>query len=441
MNEEQAIDYIYASYMKAEPYLQYDAPDCEKRNPMLSRQIIQKRSGTDTVLVTGSKGKGSVAKMTAQIMGVHQKTGLMTSPHLLRFEERFQVQGQCVSGQELADAVERVKPEFDAVQQQLIGKAYISPMAIQTAAALELFQDKQVTFQVMECGKGAAYDDVNNVLHKYAVINRIFLEHTRELGSTLEAIAQNKAAVITGEQRAVFTSRQKAQVTDILKERADFFHIPFFQYGKAFWCEKVRYTQQGMCFDVVTKKRRYEDICIPLLGSCQAENCAMAFAVCEQELPDMDMSGVRAALKNISWPGRLEVLCTQPLVLLDACINRQSCKNVLEVLQKLHVAKITAIMGIPSDKDFKGVAQEMKEISEHMFLTKSSNEHYKFSPDQVQELSKTGVLADWAESLEKALEKARQYGEPICILGTTSLVSDAERYFKEGKIYEKKNGI
>ena len=87
MTVEKAIDYVYASYLKAEPYLDYDASDAKKRNPKLSKAIIEKRAGIPTVLVTGSKGKGSVSKMIAEIMGTHHKVGLMTSPHILTFNK------------------------------------------------------------------------------------------------------------------------------------------------------------------------------------------------------------------------------------------------------------------------------------------------------------------------------------------------------------------
>ena len=156
MTVQKAIDYVYASYLKAEPYLDYDASDAKKRNPKLSKAIIEKRAGIPTVLVTGSKGKGSVSKMIAEIMGTHHKVGLMTSPHILNFNERIQVQGEPVSDEVLTKAIECVKPEFDEVEATLAQKEYISPMGIQAAAALDIFKEAGVTFQVMECGKGKA---------------------------------------------------------------------------------------------------------------------------------------------------------------------------------------------------------------------------------------------------------------------------------------------
>ena len=433
MTVEKAIDYVYASYLKAEPYLDYAAPDSKKRNPEYSREIIKKRAGVPTVLVTGSKGKGSVSKMIAEIMGTHHKVGLMTSPHILNFNERIQVQGEPVRDEVLAQAVEQVKPEFDAVEETLAQKEYISPMGIQAAAALEIFKAAGVTFQVMECGKGVAFDDVNNVPHKYGVINRIFLEHTRELGKTLGEIAENKSAIMTGEQDAVFTGKQEGEVLKVLHDRAEVCQTPLYEYGKDFWCEDVRYTQKGMKFDVVTRRNRYVDIQIPLLGTYQAENCALAIALCEMELGVLEEAKVKQALQYLEWPGRLEVLSADPLMLLDACINRESCQNVLEALEQLEVNQVTTIIGIPSDKDYLGVAEAMKRVSAHMILTKSQNAHYKFGTEQVEALDQAGIDAEWTESIEEAIHKTRSHGRdeqawdrPICILGTTSVISDVK---------------
>ena len=435
MTVEQAIDYVYASYLKAEPHLEYNAEDSRKRNPAFSKEIIQKLAQTHipTVLVTGSKGKGSASKMIAEILGVHGKTGLMTSPHIWQFNERIQIQGEAVSNEKLASAIAKVKPAFDQMEAGLLPEEYISPMGIQAAAALAIFGEENVRFQVMECGKGVAYDDVNNVPHQYAVVNRIFLEHTRELGNTLEKIAENKSAIISGEQKAVFVSEQEPEVMAILKNRACEMQVPFYQYGKDFRAENIIYTEKGMCFDVVTRRMCYTGIQIPLLGTYQAKNCALAIALCEEMQGKLNEADMKKELQNLEWPGRLEVLSSDPLMLLDACIHRGSCDNVLEALQQLNKEKVITIIGIPADKDYLGVAQAMHSVSEKIILTKSQNAHYKFGPEQVENLQQYGIQAAWTESIAEAMEKAREYVQayekydiPICILGTTSLISDVK---------------
>lgn len=442
MNIKQAIDYVYASYMKAEPYLAYAAKDSEKRNPKFSKSVIEayrkKQSDIPTILVTGSKGKGSVAKMIAEILGVHGKTGLMTSPHILHFTERIQIQGKPVSDEAFAATISEIRPQFDRIQNNLKQQEYISPMGIQAAAALQLFNEENVVYQVMECGKGAAQDDVNNVKHDYAVINRIFLEHTRELGDTLEKIAQNKSAIIQSGQKAVFVSEQEPEVMQVLQCRAEQEQVPLYVYGRDFWAEQITYTKEGMYFDVVTSKRRYKDIRIPLLGTYQAKNAAMALALSEKVLSDakegnlMNEHASKDALKKLKWPGRLEILSTEPFCLLDACIHRTSCSNVLEAFEKLQIDQAIVIIGIPSDKDYLGVAQAMQPAAQKMILTKSQNAHYKFDKDQVLTLQQHGIEAVWADHIEEALQMAHQFQQtkpdtPICILGTTSLISEVER--------------
>lgn len=452
MNIKQAIDYVYASYMKAEPHLAYLAKDSEKRNPKFSKKVIEayqkKQAEIPTVLITGSKGKGSVAKMIAELLGVHGTTGLMTSPHILHFTERIQIQGKPVSDAAFAKAISEIKPQFDAIQDNLRQQEYISPMGIQAAAALHLFGEAKVSYQVMECGKGVAQDDVNNVAHDYAVINRIFLEHTRELGDTLEKIAQNKSAIIQKGQKAVFVSEQEPEVMQVLQHKAEEENVPLYVYGKDFWAEQITYTKEGMCFDVVTGNRRYKDIKIPLLGTYQAKNAALALALAEKLLSDtkkgsvIDEIACKEVLKKLKWPGRLEILSTEPFCLLDACIHRTSCSNVLEAFQKLHIDRAIVIIGIPSDKDYLGVAQAMKPAAQQMILTKSQNVHYKFDKDQVMTLQQHGIEATWADHIEEALQMARQFQQtnpntPICILGTTSLISEVEATIRKQK--EEKN--
>lgn len=447
MTIEQAINYVYASYMKAEPYMEYNADDSGKRNPDFSKAIIEKltQEQVPTVLVTGSKGKGSVSKMIAEILGVHGKTGMMTSPHILHFNERIQVQGEAVSDTVLEHAIDSVKPAFDQVEARISQKEYISPMGIQAAAALHIFHDEKVAFQVMECGKGVAYDDVNNVPHQYAVVNRIFLEHTRELGDTLEKIAENKSAIINGEQKAVFVSEQEPEVLAVLEKRAQEYKVPLYLYGRDFRAENIIYTERGMVFDVVTPKNCFKEVRIPLLGIHQAQNCTLAMALCEKVLMDtvqdinsttavINENTVRRALQKLEWPGRLEVLSSHPMMLLDACINRESCKNVLEALKQLNHDCVITIIGIPSDKDYEGVAKAMHHVSAKLILTKSQNAHYKFGPEQMEALKQKGMEALWTESIAEAIEKAREYMKetgdyelPICILGTTSLISDVKR--------------
>ena len=141
MNRAEAEDFIYKSYLKAEKHQDYKSPDSNKRRPDLTRDIIRKKSVTPTVVVTGSKGKGSVSNMIARIMQTSCRVGLMTSPHLINFCERFRINDNNISDEDFAKYVSIIQPEIDEIDEKIPNNICISPMGIQTDLALTYFND------------------------------------------------------------------------------------------------------------------------------------------------------------------------------------------------------------------------------------------------------------------------------------------------------------
>ena len=429
MRRTEAEDFIYKSYLKATKYQDYNAKDSEKRKPELTKKLIRTKAGTPCTVVTGSKGKGSVANMISQILQTKYKVGLMTSPHISDFCERFRINGKNISDDDFIKYISLIQPEIEKINSEIPENICVSPMGIQAIVGLEYFNSEQTDFNVFECGKGARFDDVNNVLHQYAVINSIFLEHTRELGSTLEAITEDKAHVITGEQKYVYVAEQTDTVLAVIQKRAEEYKVPIKVYGKDFSARNIRFTNQGMCFDVQINDKIYSDILIPLLGVHQAKNCALAMALCSDVLGDFDFNAVKQKLSELNWPGRMEVISKEPLIILDACINSASCTNVKDILKYLNINKITCVIGIPDDKDFAGVIREMNEISENIILTKSNNPHYVFTENQCKKMTEEGIKTIWTNSVAEAIEKAKKTQLPVVILGTTSVISEVKLFY------------
>lgn len=436
--QKEAEDFVYASYLRAATHQDYAAKDAGKRHPELTRSLLRQKSITPCVVVTGSKGKGSVANMISRILQTNYTVGLMTSPHITDFRERFRVNDTMISETGFCRLMAEIQPEILDIASDLPDSVCISPMGIQADLALTYFSEKHTDFNVFECGKGAKYDDVNNILHDYAVINRIFLEHTRELGDTLTAIAEDKSRVITGEQKCVYFAEQEPEVLKVLVRRAEAMQVPYKIYGRDFQAENIRYTCSGMQFDVVIGQTVYLDLQIPLLGEHQAKNCALALAVCVDVMTDLyresttfSMPAVRENLSLLHWPGRMEVLHSNPLVLLDACINSASWENVREVLQHLGIQNCTVIVGIPEDKDYVGVVRSMKDMTGRIILTKSGNPHYHFSQKQQEFLAREEIPSEWTDSVEQALTLAGSCPDPIVILGTTSVISEVEQIFRQ----------
>ena len=463
MNRKEAEDFVYSSYLRAEKYHGYEEKDVERRHPEFTRELLRKKSGTPAAIVTGSKGKGSVSKMIAEILQTKFTVGLITSPHIEDFCERFQVNGEKVSSPLFSMLMEEIRPEIEEIDRKIPKEFCVSPMGIQADFALTWFRGRKTDFNVFECGKGAKLDDVNNILHDYAVINSVFLEHRRELGNTIAEIAEDKAHVITGREKAVFVGEQTEEAMAVIEKRAALFSVPLKVYGRDFWEENLRTEQTGIVFDLCIFGKRYRDIRLPLLGDFQAKNCALAMAVSEMvfsdlsprsdmlperprrnmlpeiprsaklpESPEMggnlEMDAVRRRLSEINWPGRLELISGEPFILLDCCINRVSTKAVKAVLAERKIEKPVSIIAIPEDKDYRGVVQEMYPLSESVILTRTNNPHYHFSEKQCERMAEEGIATEWAENFTEAMKKAEEKGLPIVILGTTSLLPEVKNW-------------
>lgn len=471
MNRKEAEDFVYSSYLRAEKYHGYEEKDVERRHPEFTRELLRKKSGTPAAIVTGSKGKGSVSKMIAEILQTKFTVGLMTSPHIEDFCERFQVNGEKVSSPLFSMLMEEIRPEIEEIDRKIPKEFCVSPMGIQADFALTWFRSRKTDFNVFECGKGAKLDDVSNILHDYAVMNSVFLEHRRELGNTIAEIAEDKAHVITGREKAVFVGEQTEEAMAVIEKRAALFSVPLKVYGRDFWEENLRTEQTGIVFDLCIFGKRYRDIRLPLLGDFQAKNCALAMAVSETVFSDLsentpvveesllnpenlpsaesshsamlpespergktfEMDAVRKRLSEINWPGRLELISGEPFILLDCCINRVSTKAVKAVLAERKIEKPVSIIAIPEDKDYRGVVQEMSPLSESVILTRTNNPHYHFSEKQCERMAEEGIATEWAENFTEAMKKAEEKGLPIVILGTTSLLPEVKNWQKRIK--------
>lgn len=434
LNREEAEQYIYRSYLRAEGFQNFSAPDSEKRKPELTKKWIEelcRKSHARSTVITGSKGKGSTAIMIASVMENYYCTGLMTSPHIKKFNERIRVNRKMIPDDEFIRIIEKCRPELDKTDANCADNVCISPIGIQTIAALIYFNENNTEFNIFECGKGAEYDDVNNVIHESSVINSIFLEHTRELGASLQEIAVNKSYVIKEGQKFSYCGHQKAKALEIIRRRALDMKVDLKEYGRDFCAENISYKSNGMLFDIVTSRRKYNNISIPLLGEHQAQNCALAISLCEDETgKEIDEEIIRRSLCSIVWPGRMQILsAANPFIMLDACINSESCQDVRDVLHKMSIDKITLIIGIPDDKDYVGVAGKMCDIAEKIILTGSHSPHYRFSDKRQKMLTAGNIITSYTDYVDEAIMLAVSIGNPVVILGTTSVVSETEDYF------------
>lgn len=152
-------------------------------------------------------------------------------------------------------------------------------------------------------------------------------------------------------------------------------------------------------------------------------------AFCKDILKTLNTSNIKENFKSLSWPGRMEIISSNPFVMLDACINSESTDSVKKTLDFLNIQEYTIIVGIPDDKDFAKVVKSMQKNAACTILTKSQNPHYIFSENQRHLLANNGINTIWTNSVSEAIAIAKNKCLPIVILGTTSIVSEVKAYF------------
>ena len=299
------------------------------------------------VHVAGTNGKGSTAALLdACLRQAGYRVGLYTSPHLVRYNERFQVNGQPISDTALAEATEQVKTAADTMEDAP------TQFELLTCVAFCCFLSAGCDIVVLEVGLGGRLDATNSIpVPEAAVITRIGLEHTEILGDTIEKIAAEKGGIIKAGGTVVLGDSSEAVVgvtQEICQERGAAL-IP------ARSAVPLSKSLEGQRFSWGP----YPEICLSLLGEHQLQNAATALTVLEVlrtkgwQIPDEAiLKGMRTAV----WPGRFECVSRHPVIIIDGGHNQQCAEAIAVSLRSYFPGKkCSFLMGVLADKDFHGI--------------------------------------------------------------------------------------
>lgn len=452
---EMAEQWIYASFMAARPHLT-DTLDENVRRPEWTRYLLDQCDSPDgsavNVTVTGSKGKGSTSVMLAAMLRAYgYKVGLFTSPHLVHFTERIRVNGVKIPDACFVRLANKVKEVAVPLQKELRLNEYISPIGLTAVIAALYFQEQGTDINIWECGRGARYDDVNQITHQAAVITPIMTEHTKQLGARLEDVAKHKFAVITPAVRTVCIGWQHECVQQLVQQRDRIWQgREVVCLGRDFHVTDVQLYEEGTQFSVYTPEAFFENVHVPLLGAFQAENAAVAFAASEQvnrlwqannrsrgggqpASVALDITVARKALGCVQWPGRLERLMKQPTVIVDGSIHRHSARHVVDTLPHLNKNTGVLIVGIPQDKDYVGVMQVLAPLARKVIVTSAKRDYPHIAADVVDVAKQFCTQVQFKRQSESAFRNALSEvaaDEWLLIVGTQSLVGEAQTFFK-----------
>ncbi len=289
--------------------------------------------------VTGSKGKGSVAAIAQSVLTAHGvRTGLFTSPHLESYRERMRIDGEMIPPEEVVRGFARV----DAAARDLetTGAIPHAPTFFEatTALALDWFARSAVEAAVVEVGIGGRLDATNVLDAKVGVITTIELEHTDVLGSTLGAIAHEKAGILHAGMTGVLGELPEEART-VAEAEARERGVPLWHLGSEVTVSDRELSETGQRFDLRLPGHRFERLSLPLHGRFQPGNAALAVAAVVRFATatgrPVAERAIRTGLSDVVWPGRLERVARRPELVYDVAHTPESARLVAQSLGEL----------------------------------------------------------------------------------------------------------
>ncbi len=298
------------------------------------------------VHIAGTKGKGSTAAMVASVLrAAGHRTGLYTSPHLHSFRERIQVNGELITEEDIVRLVQKMRPLLDQVPE-------ITTFEVMTCLAFAWFAEQGVEWASVEVGLGGRLDATNVLNPAVAVITSISLDHTGILGETRAEIAAEKAGIIKPEVPVV-SAPQSEDALAVIEATSLLNNAPLTLVGRDWSCETGHADLDGQTLTIYRKLEPIGKFRIPLLGAYQAVNATTAVAtlsLLEEQGLSLPTEAVRRGLAAVKWPGRLEILGREPLVVVDCAHNADSARKSMAALQEiLDYDRLVVVLGASAD--------------------------------------------------------------------------------------------
>ena len=379
--------------------------------------------------VAGTNGKGSVAAYTQSILTqAGYKTGLFTSPHIERVNERIQIDGQPIKDSELSALVEEVGEKVE----EMVNKP--TEFEFYTAMAILYFAKNECDYVVLEVGLGGEYDSTNIIPSPVvACITNIGLDHTAELGNSLEEIAATKSKIIK-EGTNVVLSKQEDEITKIIEERCKEVDAELF-ISEPEKLEPLSGDIEGQSFGIL----EFGEIKINSPAAYQLENCATAFKIIEvlnslgaKIKPEAVIKG----FKKTYWPGRFEVILKKPDFIVDGSHNPEGIKATKESLERFFgLGKTIIIMGVMKDKDYNQMVDIILPVGAK-FFTVAPNNQRALDPNELKKViegkgGEAKAFKTVSEAVKEAVETAKKENLNVCAIGSLYMVGDIKKIVKD----------
>ena len=395
------------------------------RKPGLSRtlELLQKVGDPHRKLkfvhITGTNGKGSTAAMVASVLAqAGLRTGLYTSPHLWRFHERFQVNGQPIPDDTLGRLAQQVLQAGTGMEDPA------TEFELMTAVGMLYFLEAGCDIVVLEVGLGGRLDSTNVIpAPEAAVITNIGLEHTQELGNTRALIAQEKAGIIKPGCRTILY-HQSREVEEVVEEACRRTGVEL-TVTRPEELELLSLSPLGQTF----RYRGQGPFRISLLGEHQLQNAAVAletlWALRDQRWP-VTGQAIEKGLEKTVWPARMELARRHPDVLLDGGHNPQCMAALHKALEQLYPGKkLLFLTGVLGDKDYPAMMGELLPLAKAFVTITPDSERALSAQDLAAYLESRGGQATPCQTTQEGLERVLELAGPedtVCVCGSLYMI-------------------
>ncbi len=380
--------------------------------------------GRKYIHIAGTNGKGSVAATVASVLKeAGLKVGFYSSPHLVRFTERFRINDREIPQDKAAALIKELSDAFSADEPPTFFEAT-------TAMALVYFAREDTDLAIMEVGMGGRLDATNIITPMVSVITNISKEHESFLGSGLLDIAGEKAGIIK-EGVDLLTGATQQSVVGLFQSICDKKNSPLWRVGK-----DIRYRIEGSGFNYYGLRRRMKGLEIGLKGRFQVRNAVLALAVIEtlEEKGFSITSGhIRRGLKNPNWPGSMQVVGKRPTILRDGSHNPAAVRALADSIRtEMKYNRLILVIGVMADKKIGQILRGIVPICDYAIFTRPVYTRAASPEILMEKAASLGKQGEIVPFLTGALDRAREMASPddlIVVCGSLFTVGEALTYF------------
>ncbi|WP_053367294.1 bifunctional folylpolyglutamate synthase/dihydrofolate synthase [Bacillus sp. FJAT-27245] len=407
-----------------------------KRMEWMMERLGNPERKAETIHIGGTNGKGSTVTFLRSILEAAGYTvGTFTSPYIESFNERISVNGIPIKDEEILELANRIKPLADELDHSELGGP--TEFEVITAMSFVYFAEvRPVDFAVYEVGLGGRFDSTNILTPLVSVITNVGLDHISILGDTYEEIAFEKAGIIK-EGIPVITGTQHPEALKVISEQAAAKRSAIYKLGEEILVSAHEKTRKGEKFTVSTPFGELDNLEVSMIGIHQTANASLAVAAAQYLIEDGRIRAgepeIRKGLNEAFWPGRLEVVSENPVVILDGAHNTEGIESLAtELSSRFFDKKVHIVFAALKDKPLDSMIHRLEEVSDKMTFVSFDFPRAASASEllAVSKSPKSREEYDWRTFLTREIKEIPD-GWILVVTGSLYFISEARRYMME----------